>query len=34
MEIIEILNVIVFYTIFCIYVASITHFVSTIKKIM
>ena len=34
MEILEIFNVIVFYTIFCLYVVCIAHFISTVKKIL
>jgi len=34
MEIFDILNVIIFYTIFVLYVICIAHFISTIKHIM
>ena len=34
MDIIDILNVIIFYTIFCIYVACIAHLISTVKRIL
>ena len=34
MDILDILNVIIFYTIFCIYVICIAHFVSTVKKLL
>ena len=32
MEILEIFNAIVFYTIFCLYVVCIAHFISTIRN--
>ena len=34
MDIIDILNVIIFYTIFCIYVVCIAHLISTVKRIL
>lgn len=34
MEVLEILNVIIFYTIFMIYVVCIAHMVSTVKRLL
>lgn len=34
METVDILNVIVFYTIFVVYVICIAHFITTVKRLM